>query len=58
VTLAGLIEVEGPVSDELAERSTVPVKPFRLATVMVEDTDEPDVVVREEGLAEIAKSAD
>jgi hypothetical protein len=58
VTLDGLMETEGPTGDELAERFTVAVKPLRLATVMVEVADEPDVAVREEGLAEIAKSGD
>jgi hypothetical protein len=58
VTLAGLIETEGPAGDELAERFTVPVKPLKLATVMVEVADELDVAVKEEGLAEIAKSGD
>jgi len=58
VTLAGLIEIVGPAGDELAERFTVAVKPFRLSTLIVVDTDEPDVAVKEEGLAEIAKSAD
>ena len=58
VTLAGLIEIKGPAGDELAERFTVPVKPLRLAAVMVDVANEPDVVVREEGLAEMAKSVD
>jgi hypothetical protein len=58
VTLGGLTETEGPAGDELAERFTVPVKPLKLATVIVEVVDEPGVVVREEGLAETAKSAD
>jgi hypothetical protein len=58
VTLDGLIETKGPAGDELAERFTVPVKPLRLAIVIVEVFKDPAVVVKEEGLVEIVKSGD
>lgn len=49
-----LARVAPPVGE--TESVTVPAKPFTDETVIVEDEEPPDATVREDGLAEIAKS--
>ncbi len=56
VTLAGLVDAVRPAEDTVAVSETLPVKPPRLARLIVEVALEPDVKVVVVGLAEIPKS--
>ncbi len=56
-TLVGEQIAESPVAgDTLDVREIVPAKPLRLVNVMVEFADEPEGMVREDGLVETEKS--
>ena len=41
MTLGGLNDIASPVGEEVADRLTVPLKPFWLVSVIVEVVDEP-----------------
>ncbi len=56
LTVVELSETLGPGGETDVDRFTVPVKPSRLETVIVEVAVEPETVVRLEGDAERAKS--
>lgn len=56
VMLVELKDVEGPVGVTAACKLTVPLNPFRVATLIVELADEPAIIVRELGLDEMVKS--
>ena len=58
VVLEGLSETDGPDGDAAAERFVVPVKLFRLVSVIVLVPDEPGERLIEVGLAEMEKSPD
>jgi hypothetical protein len=57
VILVGLMLAVRP-GDGVTVRDTMPVKPLRGVTVIVEVPEEPTPSVRLDGLAEIAKSGD
>jgi hypothetical protein len=56
LTMLGLRESDGPDGVLEAERVTVPEKPPRLLTIMLELVEEPSATDRSLGLAEIEKS--
>ncbi len=58
MTLVGFRERLGPLGELVAERDTVPVKPLRLESVMVELAEEPRGAFRLLGLAEVLKSGE
>jgi hypothetical protein len=57
LTLLGLRESDGPDGVLAAERVSVPEKPPRLLTIMLEVVEEPPATDKSLGLAEIEKSA-
>ncbi len=54
-TLLRLSETESPIETAF-DRETVPVKPFRLATVIIEVLEDPARMVSDDGTADILKS--
>ncbi len=56
VTHVGLKAVPGPGGETAAVKQTLPVSSFRLATVTVDDPDEPSSIVKEGELASRLKS--
>ena len=57
-TLGGLTPATGPEGETDTEKVTVPEKPFRLVTVIVDVPDEPATILIDVGLADIVKSWD
>ncbi len=55
-TLVGFKVADTPVVEPMAVRFTLPEKPFRPVTVMVEVAVEPATTERDDGLPAIAKS--
>ena len=56
VTLVGLSEEDRPDGETEADRLTVPLKPLRLVRLITDVPEEPDWIVRLEGLLDILKS--
>jgi len=57
-TLVGFNERLGPVGELIAASETLPANPLRLESVMVEVAEEPGVLVRLLGLADMLKSGE
>ncbi len=55
VTLVGLSEADSPDGETEADRLTVPVKPLRLVRLITDVPEEPDWMVRLDGLLDILK---
>lgn len=55
VTVVGLTVAARP-EDEVTVRETVPENPLTAVTVIVDEADEPDAIVRLDGFAVIVKS--
>lgn len=56
VTFAGFSLIDSPDGFAMLNKETVPAKPFRLVTVMVDVPEEPRRITRLDGLAERAKA--
>ncbi len=54
--IALLNETVGPRIETVADRPVVPVKPFKLVRVSIEALEEPILIVKDDGLAEMLKS--
>jgi len=57
-TLEGFSERLSPAGDPVEDKVTVPAKLLRLVNVIVEVEDDPEVMLREAGFAEILKSGE
>ncbi len=55
-TLTGLRATVGPAGEAVAERLTVPEKPFRLVKVTIEVAEDPSATETADGEAETLKS--
>ena len=56
LTLVGLRETDTPVGETEEESDTVPAKPFKLVSVIVDVAEDAELKVRLAGLLDIVKS--